>query len=176
MSQQTLSQHMLVLGAAASGKSAYAEAQVLAQGRAPLYIATAQSYDIEMERKISDHKARRDSRWHTIEAPIDLAAALDTATEENAALIDCATLWLTNLMLSEADIQTAETSLIDALKRCPCPVTIVSNDVGGGITPDNAMARRFQRLQGGFNQRLAAAVGHVVLVTAGLPHVLKAPA
>lgn len=167
---------MLVLGAAASGKSAYAETRVLAQGQNPIYIATSQPYDTEMEQKVADHRARRDDRWRTIEAPVELAKALTTATAENVVLIDCATLWLTNLMLSKADTQAAEHDLINALKRCPCPVTIVSNDVGGGITPDNAMARRFQRLQGGFNQRFAAAVGHVVLVTAGLPQVLKAPA
>ncbi len=142
-------------------------------GKTPIYIATATAYDAEMTSKIEMHQNRRDDIWHTIDAPLDVATALNSARENNAVLLDCATLWLTNLMFAQRDSDAETTLLLDALRSCAAPVTIVSNDVGGGITPDNAMARRFQRIQGTFNQRIAAELGTVILVTAGLPLVLK---
>jgi adenosylcobinamide kinase/adenosylcobinamide-phosphate guanylyltransferase len=164
----------LVLGGAASGKSTFAEGLILATGRAPLYIATAQAWDAEMTAKIATHRAARAAQgWTTLEEPLDLPAALSRATDADAVLIDCATLWLTNLMLSDADLAQAEAALAAALARCPAPVVIVSNEVGQGIVPDNALARRFRNAQGGLNRRIAAQAGLVVAVMAGLPLVLK---
>jgi adenosylcobinamide kinase/adenosylcobinamide-phosphate guanylyltransferase len=167
-----LSKHTLVLGGAASGKSAVAEGRVLATGLNPIYVATAQAYDTEMQDKVALHRAQRGGKWTTVEQPINIAPTLAKATPLDAVLIDCATLWLTNLMLSDTDISTAEASLMQALANCQSPVTIVSNEVGQGIVPENAMARRFRTIQGRFNQRMAAAVGTVLFVTAGLPQTL----
>lgn len=169
----SLPKHTLVLGGAASGKSLYAEQRVLALRLAPIYIATSQAYDAEMQDKIDKHRAQRGQGWTTIEEPLDLPAALRKSTKENSVLVDCATLWLTNLMFSDADIPQAEDRLLEALQECTAPVTLVSNEVGMGIVPDNAMARRFRGIQGRFNQKLAAACGTVVFVTAGLPQILK---
>jgi adenosylcobinamide kinase/adenosylcobinamide-phosphate guanylyltransferase len=163
----------LVLGGAASGKSTFAEGVVLATGRAPIYIATAEAWDAEMADKIARHRTARGPVWRTIEAPRDLPAALASVTAADAVLIDCATLWLTNIILSDADLPAAEAALFAALAACSAPVVIVSNEVGQGIVPDNALARRFRNAQGGLNQRLAARAGTVVAVMAGLPLVLK---
>jgi adenosylcobinamide kinase/adenosylcobinamide-phosphate guanylyltransferase len=165
----------LVIGGAASGKSAEAERRITATGRARVYIATAEAHDAEMAGKIARHRAARGPAWRTIEAPRDLPAALATVTPQEAVLIDCATLWLTNLMLAEADLPAAETALFAALEACPGPVVIVSNEVGQGIVPDNALARRFRNAQGGLNQRLAARAACVIAVMAGLPLTLKSP-
>jgi len=165
----------LVLGGAASGKSAHAEALVTATGRPRVYIATAEAWDSEMADKIARHRAARGPAWRTIDAPRDLPAALATVTPAEAVLIDCATLWLTNLMLAGADLPAAETALFAALEACPAPVVIVSNETGQGIVPDNALARRFRNAQGGLNQRLAARAACVIAVMAGLPLTLKSP-
>lgn len=165
----------LVLGGASSGKSAYAETLILRAARRPAYIATAQAFDAEMEEKIARHRAARGDGWKTIEAPLDLAAALRQAGECDGILIDCATLWLSNLMLAGADTEAAEASLFDALDRRGSPIVVVSNEVGSGIVPETAMGRRFRTLQGGFNQRLAARADRVVAVMAGLPLALKGP-
>jgi adenosylcobinamide kinase/adenosylcobinamide-phosphate guanylyltransferase len=163
----------LVLGGASSGKSAHGEALVTATGRPRVYIATAEAWDAEMEARIAAHRAARGPAWRTIEAPRDLPAALATVTRDEAVLIDCATLWLTNLILADADLPAAETALLSALATCPAPVVIVSNEVGQGIVPDTALGRRFRTAQGGLNQRLAARAARVVAVMAGLPLVLK---
>lgn len=165
----------LVLGGAASGKSAHAEALVTATGRPRVYIATAEAWDAEMAAKIARHRASRGPAWRTLEAPRDLPAALATVTPDEAVLIDCATLWLTNLMLADADLPAAETALLAALAACPAPVVIVSNEVGQGIVPDTALGRRFRNAQGALNQRLAARADTVVAVMAGLPLSLKSP-
>lgn len=164
----------LVLGGAASGKSAFAEGLVLGCGHAPLYIATAEIRDAEMGARVARHRARREGAgWREAEAPRDLPAAIATMRGDEAALIDCATLWLTNLLLAEADITAAEAALWPALAAAPGPVVVVSNEVGAGIVPENALARRFRDLQGGFNRRLASRASLVVAVMAGLPLVLK---
>lgn len=163
----------IVLGGAASGKSRFAEDLILGSGKTPVYIATAQPRDGEMAAKIAAHRVRRGAGWHTVEEPVALHAALHGVAAGAAVLIDCATLWLSNLMLAEADLQAAEEALFAALDHCPAPVVIVSNEVGMGIVPDNALARRFRGAQGGLNQRLAARADLVVLVVAGLPMVLK---
>ena len=161
----------LVLGHAASGKSAWAERDVLGHAGTATYVATAQAFDGEMADKIAAHAARRGPAWTTAEAPLDPAAAV--AAAPGAVLLDCATLWLTNLILTERDWIPAADALLAACAAAAGPVWVVSNDVGGGVTPDNALARRFQRAQGTLNQRLAAAADRVVWVTAGLPSVLK---
>jgi adenosylcobinamide kinase/adenosylcobinamide-phosphate guanylyltransferase len=166
---------ILVLGGARSGKSGYAEGLVTATPRPWVYLATAQAQDAEMAERIAHHRERRGAGWQTVEAPHDLAAAIDVAPA-GALLVDCFTLWLTNRMLAEADIE-AETGEIEAaLTRRNALTVLVSNEVGSGIVPDNALARRFRDLQGRLNQRLAARADRVVLVIAGLPLVVKGQA
>ncbi len=163
----------LVLGGASSGKSSFAEALVLGSGLAPVYIATAQVWDAEMAAKVAAHRAQRGPGWRTVEEPLDIAAVLAGVTADEAVLIDCATLWLTNLILTDADPDAALAGLTTALAACPASVVIVSNEVGMGIVPDNALARRFRTAQGGLNRDLATRAGLVVAVMAGLPLVLK---
>lgn len=165
----------LVTGGAASGKSRLAEARVLGCGRAPVYIATAQAWDDEMRAKIARHRARR-SGWREIETPTDLPGALSTLTGAEAGLVDCLTLWLTNVMLADLDLHVAEDALCDALAASVAPVVCVTNEVGQGIVPDNALGRRFREAQGRLNQRIAAQAHCVVAVMAGLPLVLKGAA
>lgn len=161
----------LVIGGARSGKSSFAESLIAGTGRPRRYIATAEAWDDEMRARIAAHRQDRGAGWTTIEAPRDVAAALDGAG--GAVLIDCATLWLSNTMLAEADLETGVTQLLAALIRQPGPVVVVSNEVGWGIVPDNALARAFRDEQGRLNQRLAAKADLVVGVMAGLPLVLK---
>ena len=163
----------LVLGGASSGKSVFAEGLVRATGLNPVYVATAQIWDAEMADKVAAHKAQRGAGWRTVEEPLLIDRVLAGVTGAEAVLIDCATLWLTNLILSGADVAEAETQLFAALATCPAPVVIVSNEVGMGIVPDNALARRFRGAQGGLNRRLAARADLAVMVIAGLPLVLK---
>lgn len=162
-----------VLGAAASGKSAWAERLLAATGQPKVYIATAESRDEEMQVKIVAHQARRGAGWTTVEAPHDLETPLAAVGADEAVLIDCATLWLANLMAAKADLTNEESRLFHALNRCAGSVCVVSNEVGAGIVPDNALARRFRAAQGRLNQGLAARAGLVVQVVAGLPLVLK---
>jgi adenosylcobinamide kinase / adenosylcobinamide-phosphate guanylyltransferase len=163
----------LVLGGAASGKSAFAEGLVTATGQPRAYIATAEAWDSEMQRKIARHQESRGEGWRTLEAPREVAEALGGILPGEVVLLDCATLWLTNLMLSDADLAAREAELFEALDACPAPVVVVSNEIGLGIVPDTPLGRRFREAQGGLNQRLAAQADLVVLVAAGLPLVLK---
>ncbi|WP_166416991.1 bifunctional adenosylcobinamide kinase/adenosylcobinamide-phosphate guanylyltransferase [Cochlodiniinecator piscidefendens] len=163
----------LVIGGAASGKSRYAEELVIATERPRVYIATAQVYDDEMQAKVDKHLVQRGPDWRTIEAPFDLTDALQSASAREVVLLDCATLWLTNHLLAEHDLRAQEAHLMAALTTCAAPVVIVSNEVGAGIVPENALSRRFREAQGGLNQRLAATADLVVTVMAGLPLVLK---
>lgn len=164
----------LILGGAASGKSAFAEDLVLKTKSAPpIYIATAQVFDDEMAQKVAKHREMRGSGWQTIEEPLDLPGALAQVQTGQPVLIDCATLWLTNLILGEHNVETHTNALKDALKTCKGPVVIVSNEVGQGIVPDNALSRRFRNAQGRLNQQLATEADLVVAVMAGLPLLLK---
>lgn len=163
----------LILGGAASGKSAYAEKLVATSGRHLYYIATAQAHDDEMRVKIVAHQARRGAGWTTIEAPLDLAPALAEADAGSAVLIDCATLWLSNHLMERNDLATQESHLLKAIHACDAPVVVVSNEVGQGIVPATADGRHFRNAQGRLNQTLAARAGLVVAVMAGLPMVLK---
>lgn len=163
----------LVIGGARSGKSVFAEGLVTGTGRPRRYIATAEAWDDEMRARIARHRDDRGENWTTVEAPLDLCGALASAAPEEAVLVDCATLWLTNHLLAEHDLHAESTDLIAALAACPAPVVIVSNETGWGIVPENALARRFRDEQGRLNQRLAAQADLVVTVIAGLPMVLK---
>jgi adenosylcobinamide kinase / adenosylcobinamide-phosphate guanylyltransferase len=163
----------LVIGGARSGKSAFAERLITATTRPRRYIATAQALDDEMRARIARHQRDRGGNWITVEAPLDLPAALATAHADEAVLIDCATLWLTNHLLADHDLPLECDRLIAALAACPASVIMVSNETGWGIVPDNALARRFRDEQGRLNQRLAQVAGLVVTVIAGLPMVLK---
>lgn len=163
----------LVIGGARSGKSRFAEGLIAATSRAKHYIATAEAWDDEMRARIAQHRTDRGDDWTTVDAPRDLCTALAAVPQDAALLIDCATLWLTNHMLADSDLDAETTSLLRALSACPAPVVIVTNDVGGGIVPDNALARRFRDAQGRLNQQLAAQANLVVTVIAGLPLVLK---
>jgi len=166
----------LVLGGARSGKSRYAES--LIAGLAPpwqppwTYVATAEPGDAEMAERIAAHRSRRGANWQTIEAPRDLAAALETC-RMTPVLVDCLTLWLSNLMLADADIDTEIAALEQALAARQAPVVLVANEVGSGIVPDYPLGRRFRDLQGMLNQRIAARADRVVLMVAGLPLALK---
>lgn len=165
----------LVIGGARSGKSGLAERLVTATHRPRRYIATAQAWDDEMRDRIARHRADRGPAWATVEAPLDLPAALATATADEAVLVDCATLWLTNHMLADHDLGAETDRLIMALSACPAPVVVVTNEVGMGIVPENALARAFRDAQGRLNQRLAAEAGLAIGVMAGLPVMLKGP-
>ena len=138
------------------------------------YVATAQALDAEMADRIARHRARRGPDWTTREAPIDLAAAFFEAGNRPV-LIDCLTLWLTNVMLGEHDIEACVAGLESALRSREGPTVLVANEVGYGIVPDNALARRFRDEAGRLNQRVARLAGRVVLVVAGIPVTVKAP-
>lgn len=163
----------LILGGAASGKSAHAEALVTATGKARVYLATAEAHDAEMAEKLELHRKRRGPDWRTVEAPRDLRPALAAAGADEVVLLDCATMWLSNLLLAGSDLSPAAQDLIDALNNCAAPVVVVSNEVGLSVVPDNALGRRFQTAQGRLNQTLAARADVVINVIAGLPQVLK---
>lgn len=163
----------LVLGGARSGKSRYGEAAITALPPPWIYIATAQALDGEMTARVAEHRARRGADWQTVDAPRDLAGALARAPNQTPVLVDCLTLWLSNLMLADADIDMEIARLEDALSRWRSPMVLVSNEVGLGIVPDNALARRFRDHQGRLNQRIAARADRVVMMVAGLPMILK---
>jgi len=164
----------LVLGGARSGKSRHAESLVDRHPGGRTYLATAEIFDDEMAARVKTHRDRRDSDWKTVEEPLDLAGALKAETEQGAAvLVDCLTLWLGNLLGAERDVEKEIDGLITALGQFGGPVVFVSNEVGQGIVPDNALARRFRDLAGILHQRLAEKADHVVFVTAGLPQKLK---
>lgn len=163
----------LVLGGVASGKSRFAEALVVRSGRPRTYIATAQPFDREMREKIAEHQRRRGRSWSTIEAPFDLPEALSNVPSEGAVLLDCLTLWLSNHLLRETADEALVEGLLAAIAATPAPIVTVSNDVGTAPVPDNRLGRKFQRLQGALNQRVAEQADLVVTVTAGLPQALK---
>jgi adenosylcobinamide kinase / adenosylcobinamide-phosphate guanylyltransferase len=161
----------LVLGGARSGKSAYAEGLVTACPAPWLYLATAEIRDEEMAERVGTHRARRGEGWVTQDVPLALPEAVAAAT--GPVLVDCLTLWLTNLILSEADVPSACARLGAACAAAHGPVVLVSNEVGLGIVPDNALARRFRDEAGRLHQRLAVLADRVVLTVAGLPLIVK---
>lgn len=163
----------LVVGGARSGKSKLAERLVVGTGRRRHYIATAQAWDDEMRARIAQHQVARGSQWVTHEVPRDVAGVLAGVPAGDVVLLDCATLWLTNVLLAEADVAAECSAFLAALVDCAAPVVVVSNEVGWGIVPDNRLARAFRDHQGRFNQQIAGQAGLVLGVMAGLPMVLK---
>ncbi|WP_425051393.1 bifunctional adenosylcobinamide kinase/adenosylcobinamide-phosphate guanylyltransferase [Psychromarinibacter sp. S121] len=166
-------QRALVLGGSRSGKSFLAERLVTGLQAPWTYLASAQAYDIEMSDRISTHKARRGADWRTIEEPKKISETLGTLPSDARVLFDCASLWLTNHLLGESDLGAETDRLLTSLSSFGGTLVTVSNEVGSGIVPENALARRFSDAQGLLNQRLAADADLVVLVVAGLPLVLK---
>jgi adenosylcobinamide kinase/adenosylcobinamide-phosphate guanylyltransferase len=163
----------LVLGGARSGKSKYAESLITALPAPWIYVATGQACDAEMAERIAAHRRRRTTGWRTIEAPHEIATAIALAPSGLPLLLDCLTLWLSNRMLADADVESELTRLEEALDARTAPAVLVSNEVGSGVVPENALARRFRDLQGRINARVAARAGRVVLLVAGLPLVVK---
>jgi adenosylcobinamide kinase/adenosylcobinamide-phosphate guanylyltransferase len=169
----------LVLGGARSGKSTHAERLVTGSlhGASPqpaIYIATAQAGDVEMATRIVAHRTRRGANWTTLEEPLKLDEALEKASAHGRpVLVDCLTLWLSNVMLGGGDVDESSDDLLRTLDGYAVPVVFVSNEVGLGIVPDNALARSFRDAQGRLNMRLAERADRVILMTAGLPLTLK---
>jgi adenosylcobinamide kinase / adenosylcobinamide-phosphate guanylyltransferase len=171
--ESTKPQLTLVLGGARSGKSRYAENLVMASPAPWVFVATAEPGDAEMAERIALHRRRRGEDWRTVEAPHSLSASLATIPGEAPILIDCLTLWLSNRMLTNADVEGEIALLEAALDKRKGLVVLVSNEVGFGIVPDNELARRFRDLQGRLNQRIAARADRVILMVAGLPITVK---
>ncbi len=163
----------LLIGGARSGKSSHAE-QLVARYPAPwAYIATAEAYDEEMRERIALHRAQRGDGWQTIDAPLDLVDVIEAVPDGRPMLIDCLTLWLTNHMLAEHDVVAECAKLAQCLSKPRGSWFVVSNEVGQGIVPDNALARRFRDAAGRLNQQVAAVAGSVILMVAGLPMKVK---
>jgi len=165
---------LLVLGGARSGKSRYAQRLAEASGRHLVLIATAQAHDEEMARRIATHAAARDARWTLVEEPLALADTLRReARRDRILVVDCTTLWLSNLLLRGDDLRAATNELAGIIGDLAGPAVFVSNEVGLGIVPENALARAFRDAQGWLNQALAEACDSVILVSAGLAMRLK---
>ena len=169
----------LILGGAKSGKSYVAEKLALSateKGARPTYIATAQAFDEEMSGKIKQHRDRRGNKWHTVEAALKLPEAISsTSSPKRAILVDCLTLWLSNLIHVGLDAAQEFDKLIEAIENARGPLILVSNEVGQGIVPNNQLARRFRDLAGELNQVCAISCDKVIFVVAGLPQILKEP-
>lgn len=165
---------ILVFGGARSGKSEYAEGLALAGGDRLIYLATAQAHDAEMEKRIAVHKSRRGREWQAVEEPVDVAGVLARFdNQETTILLDCLTLWLSNLMFSNSDLDHEVNKLIQAIEGFTGRLIIVSNELGMSIVPENALAREFRDGAGLLNQKVAAACDEVFFVAAGLPLRLK---
>jgi adenosylcobinamide kinase/adenosylcobinamide-phosphate guanylyltransferase len=164
----------LVLGGARSGKSRFAQEEAQASGRPLLYVATGEALDAEMADRVARHRAERDARWRTIEAPLDLSAILAReAGSGRAVLVDCLTLWLSNLMHAGRDAQAESERLAALASKLKGDVWFVSNEVGLGLVPETPLGRAFRDAQGRLNQAMAGACPRVIFVAAGLPLVLK---
>lgn len=171
---QSLPPITLVLGGARSGKSSFAEQLMHAYPRGCVYLATAEILDHEMAERVRQHQARRAERWRTVETPLAIAETIVAETEQGAAvLVDCLTLWLSNLMAAGRDPAAEVEAVVRALGQAGGPVVFVANEVGLGIVPDNALARAFRDHAGRLNQRIAEVANSVFFVAAGLPLRLK---
>ncbi|PTC01046.1 bifunctional adenosylcobinamide kinase/adenosylcobinamide-phosphate guanylyltransferase, partial [Thalassospira xiamenensis] len=157
-----------------SGKSRFAENRINHAGGG-IYIATGRAWDEEMANRIELHKSSRGEIWQTIEEPLDLFGVLSACNRDGSkpVLVDCLTLWLTNLMLEDRDIEAEFDRLCDLLPELDIPVLLVSNEVGFGIVPENAMARSFRDHAGRLHQRIAELADQVTLVVAGIPMSVK---
>lgn len=167
--------HILVLGGARSGKTGFAERLAMRAGSKPAYLATAQALDAEMRDRVQSHKAQRQGRFATIEEPLELAAAiLNAARTHDVILVDCLTLWITNLLMADRNVAAAVEELLVTLNGLQSArVVLVSNEVGLGIVPDNALGRKFRDAAGRLNQRVAARANSVLFMVAGLPLQVK---
>ncbi len=164
----------LVLGGARSGKSRYAEGLVEGAAAAGTYCATAEAGDAEMAARIAAHRSRRGPFWRTVEEKLALAPAIaGEAASERPLLIDCLTVWLSNLLLAGQSAEDEAAALCAALRLAAGPVVLVANEVGMGLVPETPLGRRFRDAAGRLNQQVAALADHVVFVAAGLPLVLK---
>lgn len=164
----------LVLGGARSGKSAFAEQTIENSGLEAIYVATGRAFDGEMTDRIAHHKQRRGAVWTTVEEPLDLVSVLRAQCRpERAVLVDCLTLWITNLMMAERDIEGETAALVAALADLPGTIVLVSNEVGLGIVPDNRMARDFRDHAGRVHQAVAGVSSQVYFIAAGLPLKMK---
>lgn len=165
----------LVLGGARSGKSGFAQraAELAADGGRTVMIATGQAFDDEMAERIARHRADRGESWTTVEAPLELAAAIGALPAGAIAVVDCLTLWLSNQMLAEHDVEALSTELVDTVAACRARLWLVSNEVGLGIVPETPLGRRFRDEAGRLHQRLAATADEVYFLAAGLPLRMK---
>ncbi|CUH80849.1 bifunctional adenosylcobinamide kinase/adenosylcobinamide-phosphate guanylyltransferase [Tropicibacter naphthalenivorans] len=159
----------LITGGARSGKSALAERLTLSATGRGVYIATAQAFDDEMKSRIAAHQDRRGPEWQNVSEPLDLCGALTNTDGGDPRLVDCLTLWLTNLMLGDHDWRAAGAELTKTLRHQTAPVVFVTNEVGCGIVPENKLARQFRDAAGWLNQTVAEACDHVYLCAAGYP-------
>jgi adenosylcobinamide kinase/adenosylcobinamide-phosphate guanylyltransferase len=176
MQRDRLGHLTLVLGGARSGKSRHAERLVLASGLTPVYIATAEALDAEIAARIAEHKRRRGEQWRTVEEPLDLVGVLhEQCRPERAVLVDCLTLWLTNLMVAGRPVRAETAALVAALSELTGTLVLVSNEVGLGVVPTDAMARAFVDHAGRLHQSIAEQADVVDFVAAGLPLHLKSP-
>jgi adenosylcobinamide kinase/adenosylcobinamide-phosphate guanylyltransferase len=168
-------QILLITGGARSGKSQYAEQRAGQLGERRLCLATAEAKDAEMAQRIAEHRKRRGNQWLTIEEPLELTARLLAQRgKTDCALVDCLTLWISNLLMhDERHVEEKVEDLIGTLPRLGFHLVLVTNEVGWGIVPDNRLARQFRDLAGWANQRIAAAANEVVLTVAGIPMILK---
>jgi len=165
---------LFVVGGARSGKSRYAQQRTEALGNRFAYIATAQALDAEMKDRIARHRSDRGEYWHTMEAPLDLPGAITGGSRlYDALLVDCLTLWLSNLICADSAVERAFQELAEAVNACQCPLILVANEVGLGLVPDNALARRFRDEAGRLNQKIAQIADEVIFIAAGLPLRLK---
>jgi adenosylcobinamide kinase / adenosylcobinamide-phosphate guanylyltransferase len=165
---------VLLVGGARSGKSRLALERAQALPGELVYVATGEALDAEMSDRIARHRAERGPRWRTVEAPLDLSGAITRESREtNVLVVDCLTLWLSNVILGERDVEATTTSLIEALTSRRGTVLLVSNEVGMGIVPENALARRFRDEAGRLNQAVAQVADEVLLVCAGLALQMK---
>ncbi len=168
-----MTKSILITGGARSGKSALAERMTLALGTPALYIATAEAWDDEMADRIARHRARRGAEWETVAEPTDLVRALTETDGGAPRLVDCVTLWLSNLMLGGHDWEAEVARIADLIPRLSAPVVFVTNEVGSGIVPDNALARAYRDAAGIANQRLADACDELWLCVSGHPLKVK---
>jgi len=168
-------EHLFILGGTRSGKTSFGEALALRLGQRPAYLATAEARDDEMKARVAAHRTARAGRFTTFEEPLDIVGGLEeAAAAHDLVLVDCLTLWLSNLLEAKRDIETETARLAEALRRSDgMRAILISNEVGLGIVPDNALARAFRDHAGRMNQTIANAASHAYFVAAGLPLVLK---
>jgi adenosylcobinamide kinase/adenosylcobinamide-phosphate guanylyltransferase len=169
---------VFVIGGCRSGKSTYAlQTAEKVPAESKIYIATCVPRDDEMKRRVARHQKERSQEWLTVEAPLDLPdAILQNSRRANVILVDCLTLWTSNLLLETGDenkIKKAISQLTDALAKAECPVILVSNEVGSGIVPENRLARQFRDISGWLNQAVARCANRVVWMVAGIPVTVK---